>query len=47
MSLEALEYSYLRMCSASLVGPVKVASAIAIRLLINSLTLDLGSSRGS
>ena len=47
MSLEALEYSCLRMRPASLVGPVRVASAVAIRLLINSLTLDLGSSRGS
>ena len=47
MSLEVLEYSCLKICPTSLVGSVRVASAVAIRLLINSLTLDLGSSRGS
>ena len=45
--LQVLEYSCPRMRLAPLVEPAKVASAIAIRLLINFLMLDLGSSRGS
>jgi hypothetical protein len=42
MSLEALVYLFLRIQPASLPDTVKVTSAVAIRLLINSLTSDLG-----
>jgi hypothetical protein len=47
MSLEALVYLFLRIRPASLLDAVKVTSAVAIRLLINSLTLDLGLLGGS
>jgi hypothetical protein len=41
MSLEALVYLFLRIQPASLLDAVKVTSTVVIRLLINSLTLDL------
>jgi hypothetical protein len=43
MSSEALVYLFLRIRPASLLDAVEVTSAVVIRLLINSLTLDLGS----